>query len=208
MIISVTQWSDIVNVTARLWQKLIIKPFLFTSYDAMFSQLVLFQKYFEFFPLKKDRCCESCIARILQWLSYLDTFTEASTAPDQVVAAVNLGEQGPSSVSEAVSSPDTTTIQHIVGDVVSSGRENGEKSREIRIWETVLLNDGSCASNTLLFSLYRIKTFTAPIHYSFKKCSQCTCIFTLQGKSWWAVLHSSKADCSVSNSSMRHGNEH
>ena len=32
-----------------------------------------------------------------------------------------------------------------------------------------LLNDGSCASITLLFSLYSIKTFTAPCHYSFKK---------------------------------------
>ncbi|XP_067023496.1 uncharacterized protein [Acropora muricata] len=45
-------------------------------------------------------------------------------APDQAVAAVNLGEEGPSSVSESVSYPDATTIQHIVGDAVSSGREN------------------------------------------------------------------------------------
>ncbi|XP_015778868.1 PREDICTED: uncharacterized protein LOC107356762 isoform X1 [Acropora digitifera] len=46
------------------------------------------------------------------------------TAPDQAVAAVNLGEQGPSSLSELVSCPDATTIQHIVGYAVSSGREN------------------------------------------------------------------------------------
>ena len=66
------------------------------------------------------------IARIFQWLSYLDTFTETSTAPDQAVAAVNLSEQGPSSVSESISYPDATTIQHIVGDAVSSGRESGK----------------------------------------------------------------------------------
>jgi len=54
----------------------------------------------------------------------LDTFTETSTAPHQAVAAVNLGEQGPSSVSESVSHPDVISIQHIVGDAVSSGREN------------------------------------------------------------------------------------
>ena len=89
-------------------------------------------------------------------------------APDQAVAADNLGEQGPRSISEAVSHPDVTTIQqHIVGDVVSSGRENGKKSRKPRISETIILNDGSFASITLLFSLYRIKTFTAPCHYSF-----------------------------------------
>ena len=102
------------------------------------------------------------------------------TAQDQAVAADNLGEQGPSSVSESVSNPDATTIQHIVGDAVSSGRENGKKSRKPRISETIILNDGLCASITLLFSLFRIKSFTTPRHYSFKKCSQYTCIFTLQ----------------------------
>ncbi|XP_015772446.1 PREDICTED: uncharacterized protein LOC107350717 isoform X5 [Acropora digitifera] len=50
---------------------------------------------------------------------------ETSTAPDQAVVAVNLGEQGPSSISEAIVHPDVTTKnQHIVGDVVSLGREN------------------------------------------------------------------------------------
>ena len=113
----------------------------------------------------------------------MDTFTETSTAPDQAVAAVNLGEQGPTSVSESVSYPDATTIQHIGGDAMSSGRENGKNSRKPIISETVtiILNDGSCASISLLFSLYRIKTFTAPGHYS-KKCSQYNCIFTLRGK--------------------------
>ena len=77
----------------------------------------------------------------------MDTFTETFTAPDQA-AAVNLGEQGPSSVSESVSYPDATTIQHIVSDTVSSGRENGKKSRKARISETIILNDGSCASIT------------------------------------------------------------
>ena len=69
----------------------------------------------------------------------MDTFTETSTAPDQAVAAVNLGEQGPSSVSESVSYPEATTIHHIVGDAVSAGRENGKKSREPRILETIII---------------------------------------------------------------------
>ena len=69
----------------------------------------------------------------------MDTFTETSTAPDKAVEAVNLGEQGPSSVSESVSYPDGTTIQHIVGDAVSSGKEYGKKSREPRILETIII---------------------------------------------------------------------
>ena len=130
----------------------------------MFSQLVLFQKYFEFFPLKKKDVVKVLLLGSFND-SYLDTFTETSTAQDQAVAAVNLGEQGPSSISEAVSHPDATTIQqHIVGDVLSSGRENGKKSRKPRISETIILNDGSCASITLRFSLHIIKTFTAPCH--------------------------------------------
>ena len=98
----------------------------------------------------------------------MDTFTETSIAPDQADAAVNLGEQGPSLVSESVSCPDATTIQRIVGDAVSQGSENGKKSREPRISETIILNDGLCASITWLISLYRIKTFTAPYHYSLR----------------------------------------
>ena len=40
---------------------------------------------------------------------------------DQAVAAVNLGEQGPtSSISEAVFHPDLMIQQHAVGDVVIS----------------------------------------------------------------------------------------
>ena len=93
-----------------------------------------------------------------------------NTAQDQAVAAVNMGEQGPSSVSESVSYPDATTIQHIVSDAVSSGGENGKRSRKPRISETIILNDCLCAIITLLFSLFRMKTFTAACHYSFKKC--------------------------------------
>ena len=63
----------------------------------------------------------------------MDTFI------DQAVAADNLVEQGPSSVSESVSYPDTTTLQHVVGGVVSSGRENGKKSRKLRISETIMI---------------------------------------------------------------------
>ena len=81
----------------------------------------------------------------------MGTFTETSTAPDQVVVAVNLGEQGPSPISEAVVHPDLTTKnQHIVGDVVSLGRENGKKSRKLRSPEFIVLNDGSCVSITVL----------------------------------------------------------
>ena len=69
----------------------------------------------------------------------MDTFTETFTASDQAVAAVNLGEQGPSSVLESVCYPDATAIQHIVGDAVSSRRENGKKSREPRISETIII---------------------------------------------------------------------
>ena len=138
------------------------------------ANLIVLQKYFEFIPLKKDRCRESYIARIFQYDCLI------SKSPDQAVAAVNLRKQRPSSVLASVSYPEATTIQLIVGDAVSSGRGNGKKSREPRTSETIILNDGLCASITLLFSLYRIKSFTTPRHYSFKKCSQYTCIFTLQ----------------------------
>ena len=81
----------------------------------------------------------------------MGTFTETSTAPDQLVVAVNLGEQGPTSVSEAVVHPDLTTKnQHITSDEVSSDRENGKKSRKPRSPEFIVLNDGSCVSVTLL----------------------------------------------------------
>ena len=87
------------------------------------------------------------LLRSLEQLSYLDTFTGTSTAPGQAVAAVNLGEQGRSSVSEAVFHPGLTAMQqHIVGDLVSSARENGNN---FRIHDN--LNDGSCASINLLF---------------------------------------------------------
>ena len=69
--------------------------------------------------------------------------TETTTAPDQAVAAVNSGEQLPNSI--AVFHPDLTKMQqYIVGDVLSSDRENGKKSRKPRISEFIILNDGSC----------------------------------------------------------------
>ena len=72
----------------------------------------------------------------------MGTFTETSTVPDQAVVAVNLGEQGPSSISEAVVHPDLTTKnQHIVGDVVSLGRENGKKSRKPRSPEFIVYTE-------------------------------------------------------------------
>ena len=76
---------------------------------------------------------------------------ETSTAPDQAVVAVNAGEQGPNSISEAVFPPDLTTMQkHIVGHLVSSGRKNGKTSTKPRISEFIILIDGSCASVTSL----------------------------------------------------------
>ena len=65
--------------------------------------------------------------------------------------------------------PDLTTMQQrIVGVVASSGRENGKKARKPIISESVILNDGSCTSITLLFnSVNRLKTLTAQYHYSF-----------------------------------------
>ena len=56
--------------------------------------------------------------------------------PDEAVAEVNLGGQGSGSVSEGVFHLDLTTMQQqIVGDAVTSGRENGKKSRKPRISE-------------------------------------------------------------------------
>ena len=75
--------------------------------------------------------------------------TETTTATDQAVVAVNAGEQGPNSISEAVFHSDVSTVQqHIVGDVVSSDRENGKKSRKPRMSEFIIL---PCASIALLF---------------------------------------------------------
>ncbi|XP_015764067.1 PREDICTED: uncharacterized protein LOC107343052 isoform X2 [Acropora digitifera] len=73
-------------------------------------------------PVKKQRRDTGIRRAMVQCLASLCCFK--NTAQDQAVAAVNLGEQGPSSVSESVSYPDATTTQHIVGDAVSSGREN------------------------------------------------------------------------------------
>ena len=73
--------------------------------------------------------------------------TETTTPTDQAVVAVNAGEQGPNSISEAVFHSDVSTVQqHIVGGVVSSGRENGKKSRKPRILEFIILNGGSYGS--------------------------------------------------------------
>ncbi|XP_067019588.1 uncharacterized protein [Acropora muricata] len=73
-------------------------------------------------------------AKTYQWEGQCRTLVEkmckmiketSATVPDETVAAVNLGGQGSGSVSEAVFHPDLTTVrQQIVGDVVSSGRED------------------------------------------------------------------------------------
>ncbi|XP_015747144.1 PREDICTED: uncharacterized protein LOC107326906 [Acropora digitifera] len=55
----------------------------------------------------------------------IEMIKETSLALGQTFATVNLDEQGPSSISEAVFHPDARKIQqHIVDDVLSSGREN------------------------------------------------------------------------------------
>ena len=90
----------------------------------MFSQPVLLQNTLNSFPFKKKDKVKVILLGCFNSLFYLDTFTETFKVPDQAVAAVNLGEKGPSSISEAVFHPDLRTIQQqIVGDVVSSGRE-------------------------------------------------------------------------------------
>ena len=126
----------------------------------MFGQLLLFQKYFEFIFFKKGEIKVVFLGSLM---------VETTTAPDQAVVAVNAGEQGPNSISEAVFRPDLTTMQqHIVGDVRSSGRENGKKSRKPKISE--LLYRMIVHVQALLYcvnSLYRLKTFTAQCHLSF-----------------------------------------
>ncbi|XP_044166042.1 uncharacterized protein LOC114951667 isoform X6 [Acropora millepora] len=57
---------------------------------------------------------------------------KTSKVPDQAVVAVNLGEQGPSSISEGVVHPNLTAMnQYIVGDVVSSDRENESRGKRL-----------------------------------------------------------------------------
>ncbi|XP_067019540.1 uncharacterized protein [Acropora muricata] len=77
-------------------------------------------------------------AKTYQWEGQCSTLVEkmcemvkgTSTAPGQAVAAVNLGEQGRSSVSEAVFHPGLTAMQqHIMGDLVTSARENEIKRK-------------------------------------------------------------------------------
>ena len=57
--------------------------------------------------------------------------TETPTAPHQAVAANNLAHQGVSAIPET---PETEQ-QHILDDVMTSGSENGKKSRKGRISE-------------------------------------------------------------------------
>ena len=90
-----------------------------------------------------DLLCDHKPSNFFYFVIYVcvSVFTETSLEPDEALSAVNLqlGGQGPSSVSEAVLHPDLTTIQkQILGDVVSSGRENGKKSRKPRISEPLL----------------------------------------------------------------------
>ncbi|XP_067023513.1 uncharacterized protein [Acropora muricata] len=99
-------------------------------------------------PVKKQRRDTGIRGAMVQCLSNL--CCSKNTAQDQAVAAVNLGEQGACSVSESVSYPDATTIQHIVGDAVSSGRENGKKSRKPGISEAIILNDVSPEGRSVL----------------------------------------------------------
>ena len=134
----------------------------------MFSKLLLFQKYFGSISFQKKGEMKVIFLGSLM--------TETTTAADQAVVAVHAGEQGPNSISEAVFHPCLTTMQqHILVDVVSSGREKGKKSRKPRILKSLYL-----MTKALLYcvnSLYRLKTFTAQYHFSFiKKCSQCNCI--------------------------------
>ena len=95
-----------------------------------------------------------------------------------------MGEQGPSSVLESVSYPAVRTMQHIVSDAVSQGRENGKKSREPRISETIILNDGSCVQAlSCYFPSTELKLPQLHVTTSLKNAFSIPA-FTLQSKNW------------------------
>ncbi|XP_044166043.1 uncharacterized protein LOC114950260 [Acropora millepora] len=85
--------------------------------------VLLRQTYAETYQWEEQ--CSTLVKKMLEMIK------ETSIVADQAVAAVNLGEQGPSSIPEAVVHPDQTTVvqQHIVGDLVSSRRENEIKRK-------------------------------------------------------------------------------
>ncbi|XP_015778455.1 PREDICTED: D-inositol 3-phosphate glycosyltransferase-like [Acropora digitifera] len=107
------KWAEAIKAVCRKERKVRLE-----------EAILLRQKYAETYQWEEQ--CSTLVEKMLQMIK------ETSIVADQAVAAVNLGEQGPSSISEAIVHPDQTTDvvqQHIVGDVVSSGRENEIKRK-------------------------------------------------------------------------------
>ncbi|XP_044166032.1 uncharacterized protein LOC114952157 isoform X2 [Acropora millepora] len=100
------KWAEAIKGVCRKERKVRLK-----------EAILLHQSYAATYQWEEQ--CSTLVEKMLEMIK------ETSTVPDEVLSAVKLGGQGPSSVSEAVLHPDLTTIQQqIVGDVVSSGREN------------------------------------------------------------------------------------
>ncbi|XP_015771522.1 PREDICTED: uncharacterized protein LOC107349844 isoform X3 [Acropora digitifera] len=100
------KWAEAIKAICRKERKVRLK-------DA----ILLRQYYAETYQWEGQ--CSTLVEKMLQMIKV------TSAVSDQAVAAVSLGEQGSSSILEAVFHPDRTTAQqHIVGDVVNSGREN------------------------------------------------------------------------------------
>ncbi|XP_015774884.1 PREDICTED: uncharacterized protein LOC107353084 isoform X2 [Acropora digitifera] len=100
------KWAEAIKAVCRKERKVRLE-----------EAILLRQKYAETYQWEGQ--CSTLVEKMYEMIK------DTSVVPDEAVAAVNLGGQEPSSISEAVFHPDLTTIQQqIVGDVVSSGREN------------------------------------------------------------------------------------
>ncbi|XP_015771260.1 PREDICTED: uncharacterized protein LOC107349592 [Acropora digitifera] len=100
------KWAEAIKAVCRKEREVRLK-------EAVFLRQNYAEKY------QWEGQCSTLVERMYEMIK------ETSTVPDEAVAEVNLGGQGSGSVSEGVFHPDLTTMQQqIVGDVVTSGREN------------------------------------------------------------------------------------
>ncbi|XP_044166823.1 D-inositol 3-phosphate glycosyltransferase-like [Acropora millepora] len=104
------KWAEAIKAVCRKERKVRLE-----------EAILLRQKYAETYQW--ERQCSKLVEKMYEMVK------ETSMVPDRAVATVNLGEQGPSSISEPVFHPDLKIHQHIVGDVVRSGRENEIKRK-------------------------------------------------------------------------------
>ncbi|XP_067024623.1 uncharacterized protein [Acropora muricata] len=109
------KWAEAIKAVCRKERKVRLR-----------EAILLRQSYAETYQWEGQ--CNTLVEKMLEMIK------ETFTAPDQAVAAVNLGEQGPSLVLQPVTHPGATTIQHIVGDAVSSGRENVIQRKRPKIY--------------------------------------------------------------------------